>query len=72
MYFHPFLYDFIDTQNNFFGPNGSEMSGIDMSNSNCASSTQFDKTQAHENQPMKRFRDISEIFKFVKVAHREY
>ena len=41
---------------NFFGPIDSEMGRIDMS-------IQFEKAQTHENQFMKRFRDIYEIFK---------
>ena len=47
----------------FLGQNGSGMSRIDMSSPNHASLTQSDKAQAHENQPMKRSKDNSGIFK---------
>ena len=43
-----------------------------MTSSNRASSTQSDKVQAHENQFIKRSKDIYENFKFVKVARKEY
>ena len=48
----------------FFNLKGSGMDQIDIS-----SPTQVEKTQACENYPMKRSKDISEMFKeFVKVA----
>ena len=47
------------------------MNLIDISSQNRSSSTKSEKAQAHDNQPMKRFRDISKIFKFVKAARKE-
>ena len=41
------------------------MSRIDMPSPNRTILTQFEKAKAHDNQPMKRSRDISRIFKFL-------
>ena len=55
----------VDTKINFLGPNGSGMGRMDRSSPNQA--------QAYKNQPMKRSRDISGIFKKkFKVGNREY
>ena len=62
----------VNTKNKFFGPNGSRMGRIDMSNPNRRSPTQSQKAQAHDNQPIKRSSDISEILKFVKAVSKEY
>ena len=43
----------VDAKNDFFDLNGNGMSQINMSSPNRASTTQSDKAQAHENQPMK-------------------
>ena len=55
--------EIVDTKINFLGPSGSEMGRIDMPRPNRASPIQSDKAQAHENQPMKRSKDIMEILK---------
>ena len=54
--YYYYYYYLLLTLKIIFGPNSSGIGRIDMS-------TQFEKAQAHENQPMKRFRDIYGVFK---------
>ena len=53
----------LDIKNNFLDPSGSEMGRIYMPSSNHAKSIQSDKAQTHDNQSMKRSKDIFEILK---------
>ena len=44
---------------------------IDMSSTNCTSSTQSNKARTYENQPIKRSKDIYEIFKKISKLQTE-